>query len=258
MSSFTPFATQKITEITRRDIVDALLLDTSWPFNGRMDLISFLQRIWKLDQMPSEDRRYNNATSDIWQHMVNNSDWDDSELLYRRLNIEHVPDEMFACFLETCVHPLVCPELDRIASLVALFNSALKNDGFTMRYGNQISGRPIYKVVTLTGAGGIGHEYEIVLSFAGEDRAYVEQVANTLKVNHVSVFYDGYEEATLWGKNLTEHLHSVYSGPSRYCVMFISRHYAEKCGLATSGEAPLKKRSKQKWNIFCLPGSMTL
>jgi hypothetical protein len=228
MSAFTPFVTQKITEITRRNIVDTLLLDSGWPFYGRMDLISFLTRIWKLDQMPSEDRRFANASGDIWQHMVNNSDWNDSELLYRRLNIAHVPDEMFACFLETCVHPLVCPEPDRIASLVALFNGALKNDGFTMQPGNQISGHPIYKLVTMTGAGGIGHEYEIVLSFAGEDRAYVEQVASVLRINHVSVFYDGYEEATLWGKNLTEHLHSVYSGPSRYCVMFISRHYADK------------------------------
>jgi len=228
MSSFTPFVTQKITEITRRDIVDRLLLDTSWPFYGHMDLIQFLQRIWNLDQMPSEDYRFTNASRDIWQHMVNNSDWSDSELLYSRLNIAHIPDERFACFLETCVHPLACSEPDRIAALVALFNGALKNDGFTMQSDGQISGRPLYKVVTLTGAGGIGHEYEVVLSFAGEDRAYVEQVANILRVNHVSVFYDGYEEATLWGKNLTEHLHSVYSGPSRYCVMFISRHYAEK------------------------------
>ena len=49
-----------------------------------------------------------------------------------------------------------------------------------------------------------------------------------LKNNDVRVFYDDYEEATLWGKNLTEHLHKVYSGTARYCVMFISKHYAEK------------------------------
>src|SRR5436190_17794730 len=45
---------------------------------------------------------------------------------------------------------------------------------------------------------------------------------------NVSLFYDNYEEASLWGKNLTEHLHKVYSGSARYCVMFISKHYAEK------------------------------
>jgi hypothetical protein len=44
----------------------------------------------------------------------------------------------------------------------------------------------------------------------------------------VSLLYDNFEEATLWGKNLTEHLHKVYSSSARYCVMFISEHYAEK------------------------------
>jgi hypothetical protein len=67
-----------------------------------------------------------------------------------------------------------------------------------------------------------------VLSFAGEDRAYVNRVADTLKLNEVSLFYDSFEEATLWGKNLAEHLPTVYSSSPRYCVMFISKHYAEK------------------------------
>jgi hypothetical protein len=90
-----------------------------------------------------------------------------------------------------------------------------------------VSGRTIYKIVSLTGAG-IGEAYEVVLSFAGEDRDYVEQVADLLKLNDVSVFYDNFEETTLWGKNLTEHLHKVYGSSARYCVMFISKHYAEK------------------------------
>lgn len=218
---------QKITEIARRDIVDALLLDRE-PFYGRLDLISFLNRIWPLGSMPSEDHRFKDAAGDIWQHMVNNSDWSDSELLYRRLDIANMADERFARFLETCVHPLACPDPKRIDSLVTLFNDALKHDGFVMRPAGQISGRQIYKVQTTTGAGGVGHEYEVVLSFAGEDREYIEQVAEVLRANGVSLFYDAYEEATLWGKNLTEHLHTVYSGSARFCVMFISNHYAEK------------------------------
>ena len=74
----------------------------------------------------------------------------------------------------------------------------------------------------------MGNAYEVVLSFAGEDRAYVFEVAETLKANDISLFYDNYEEVVLWGKNLTEHLHKVYSSSARFCVMFISRHYAEK------------------------------
>jgi len=41
-------------------------------------------------------------------------------------------------------------------------------------------------------------------------------------------FYDAYEEVTLWGKDLVEHFDSIYRKQGRYCVMFISRHYAEK------------------------------
>jgi AbiJ N-terminal domain 3/TIR domain len=218
----------RISETTRRDIVDALLLDKSAPFHGRLDLVSFLRRIWPLGSMLSTDHRFKDAEGDIWQHMVNNSDWDESELLYRRLQITDIPDERFAKFLETCVHPLVTPDAERINKLVVLFNDALKNDGFSMRASGQISGRPLYKVESTTGGGGVGNEYEIVLSFAGEDRACVEKVAHILKANEVSLFYDNYEEASLWGKDLVEHLHKVYSGSARYCVMFISKHYAAK------------------------------
>ncbi len=70
--------------------------------------------------------------------------------------------------------------------------------------------------------------YDVVLSFAGEDREYVEAVAARLTVSGVRVFYDRYEEATTWGKDLVEHFDSVYRNDGRYCVMFISKSYAEK------------------------------
>jgi hypothetical protein len=71
-------------------------------------------------------------------------------------------------------------------------------------------------------------KYDVVLSFAGEDRDYVEEVASRLKTSGVDVFYDRYEEASLWGKDLVEHFDSVYRNDGRYCVMFISSAYAEK------------------------------
>jgi len=46
------------------------------------------------------------------------------------------------------------------------------------------------------------YKYDIALSFAGEDREYVEQVAILLKRFGVKVFYDKFEESNLWGKNL--------------------------------------------------------
>ena len=55
------------------------------------------------------------------------------------------------------------------------------------------------------------YEYDVALSFAGENRAYVEAVANSLKNRGISVFYDLFEEANLWGKNLYFFLHIYQS-----------------------------------------------
>lgn len=71
-------------------------------------------------------------------------------------------------------------------------------------------------------------EYKIALSFAGEDREYVEKVANLLRDSGVKVFYDHFEEANLWGKNLHDYLTDIYMNKSRYTIMFISIHYAKK------------------------------
>jgi hypothetical protein len=71
-------------------------------------------------------------------------------------------------------------------------------------------------------------DYEVALSFAGEDRAYVEEVARHLKAAGINVFYDKFETVNLWGKNLYAHLSEVYSKRSRYTVVFLSEHYKKK------------------------------
>ena len=40
-------------------------------------------------------------------------------------------------------------------------------------------------------------EYDFCLSFAGEQRAYVEEVARELKSRGIRVFFDDYEKAEL-------------------------------------------------------------
>ncbi len=71
-------------------------------------------------------------------------------------------------------------------------------------------------------------KYEVALSFAGEDRSYVQMVADGLAARGISVFYDRFEQADLWGKNLYEHLIEVYQKLARYTVIFISKHYRDK------------------------------
>jgi hypothetical protein len=74
----------------------------------------------------------------------------------------------------------------------------------------------------------VERRYDVALSFAGEDRDYVEKVATLLAAAGVDVFYDNFEKALLWGKNLVDHLADIYQHRSKYVVMFISEHYVTK------------------------------
>lgn len=71
-------------------------------------------------------------------------------------------------------------------------------------------------------------EYDVVLSFAGEDRKYVERTASFLRKSGVKVFYDMYEDINLWGKDLYQHLDDVYQNKGKYAVVFISEAYGKK------------------------------
>jgi hypothetical protein len=72
------------------------------------------------------------------------------------------------------------------------------------------------------------YQYDVALSFAGEDRSFVDKVANLLRERGVRVFYDRFEEMNLWGKNLYTHLSSIYKDKAKYTVIFISKFYAQK------------------------------
>lgn len=71
--------------------------------------------------------------------------------------------------------------------------------------------------------------YDVVLSFAGEDREYVEECADILTALGIKVFYDSYEQDVLWGKDLYTFLADIYSNKARYAIVFISQHYVKKC-----------------------------
>jgi hypothetical protein len=236
----------EITDVTRRDIVDYLLL-REIPFYGRLDLISFLKRVWDLSSMPSTDSRFTNAEGDIWKHMVMNDDWEPNQLLITYLEMLTCNDETFLSFLEQTLHPLVV-DTTVASEMVIEYNKKLSVDGYIFTIASTVSGKPIYKPKKITPKSFESDKfmYEVVLSFAGEDRDYVEKVASFLKVHNVDVFYDRYEEVTLWGKDLAEYLDKVYRGSARYCVMFISAHYAEKIWTNHERKSALARAVEEK------------
>lgn len=46
----------------------------------------------------------------------------------------------------------------------------------------------------------MNYMYEVELSFAGEDRAFAETVAEGLRETGVEVFYDSFYAEELWGE----------------------------------------------------------
>lgn len=71
-------------------------------------------------------------------------------------------------------------------------------------------------------------DYDIAISFAGEDRCVVEPYASELVNRGLKVFYADFEKAELWGADLYETLDAIYRLRARYCVLFISQNYATK------------------------------
>ena len=72
------------------------------------------------------------------------------------------------------------------------------------------------------------YRYDVAVSFAGEDRAFVEAVVSEVKSAGFVVFYDEDNGVEMWGEELTEYFADVYEKRSRFAVVFSSRSYADK------------------------------
>ncbi|MGN7470680.1 TIR domain-containing protein [Brevibacillus sp. SAFN-007a] len=71
-------------------------------------------------------------------------------------------------------------------------------------------------------------QYEVIFSFAGEQRESVKEVARILSAKKVSVFYDESEQINLWGKNLKEQFQRIFGFEGFFCVVFVSSDYMQK------------------------------
>jgi hypothetical protein len=90
------------------------------------------------------------------------------------------------------------------------------------------------------------YKYDVALSFAGEDREFVDKVANIIKNEGVIVFYDEFAKVETWGKNLPVKFDKIYSIESQYVIIFISKSYKEKAWTNFELSSALQKAVKQK------------
>jgi hypothetical protein len=134
---------QAVTEVTRRDIFDFL---STYNWNGRLNELDFLERMFNLRQMPSTDGRFKDAYGDIFQHRINNPlDWQNDWIFNdSRFDLLHCPDNTFLDFLCEMVHPAVRPCIEECLLIINYFNRILINDGYEIYSNQTISGRNIY------------------------------------------------------------------------------------------------------------------
>lgn len=150
--------TKRISSLTRRDLIDVVetgfvineldegdIIDQKYfdvygtngmeihmPFSGRMDEIEFLSRLYNLGEMPSNDSRFKNADGDIWQHRINNYDWEDYWFFNddRFLLKDGYDDEYLLRFICEMIHPAVVAKNSPWRYYLRKFNEILSPDGY--------------------------------------------------------------------------------------------------------------------------------
>lgn len=136
---------KNISEATRRDLIDALLLErVQWA--GRLEEPDFLARIFDVNALPSKDSRFTNAYRDIWQHRVNNpNDWEDDWIFYdSRFDLLHADDDQFLTFLCETIHPVVRSDPEEVERLRQMYNHFLRQEGYELVERARMSGRPVF------------------------------------------------------------------------------------------------------------------
>lgn len=176
----------RITDVTRQDIID-IIKDGIWisfdkpeydgesgkyidgytvriPIYGRLSEIDFLARIYDLDKMPSTDSRFKNASGDIWQHTVNNNDWDDYWYFSdSRFHLSNGNDDQYILrFICEMLHPAVRDEKSDWRKYLEKFNEILEPDGYQLTAVKKISGRDAFEA----------HELDHVIISRSHEKIY--------------------------------------------------------------------------------------
>lgn len=143
--------TNKITKITRYAILEVLDTYMATDFYGRLNEVEFWERIFNLEKLPSTDSRYPDMKGDLWQHRVNNNDWDDNWYI-DKLDLLETEDAKFLKFLAEFFHPEVRDINRNTKRALATINKNLALDGVELYVKSKVSGRDILGARNITPA----------------------------------------------------------------------------------------------------------
>lgn len=143
--------TNKITKITRYAILEVLDTYMATDFYGRLNEVEFWERIFNLEKLPSTDSRYPDMKGDLWQHRVNNNDWDDNWYI-DKFDLLETEDAKFLKFLAEFFNPEVRDINRNTKRALATINKNLALDGVELYVKSKVSGRDILGARNITPA----------------------------------------------------------------------------------------------------------
>jgi ABC-type multidrug transport system ATPase subunit len=119
----------KLTKKIRLDILRVLLSeqDLFGKPQDDINIIKFLDEMFELKSLPSEDDRYSNAYDDAYQHLINNYDWEYEYVLTERFSIIE-NSNIFINFLNKIIHPNIRNNEDEITRYYLLINPYLEKE----------------------------------------------------------------------------------------------------------------------------------
>ena len=95
------------------------------------------------------------------------------------------------------------------------------------------------------------YQYDVALSYAGENEKFVRDVYRHLRAENLKVFFAPLRAGALWGKDERE-FQAVYGPASRFVMPFISQHYATKEWPRLEFRAA-RKEARKRTGDFLLP-----
>lgn len=250
----------EVSEISKRDIVDILsegLYEGKFDYSGRLDETSFLNRLVNLNEFPSEDSRFETMAQDIWQHTINNNDWDVDWILYdKRLNLLH-NDELFVKFVEQIFHPIVRDKGSSWKEYFDKINEVLEFDKLHLIPTKEISGRAVFTIEPIKNSELIANYSEqIENKFSSE---YIDsQVSIMLEKNPNISIGKSKELLESCAKTILKELGVEYDETMKFAPLL--RRVMEELGLSANDQNKEneagKISSKILGNLGAIPQSM--
>lgn len=147
----------RITNVTKRAIrevltegisVDVGFLETeiqTYHFSGVLTDGEFLQRLYDIKTMPGTGGRCKTLDEEIWQHTVNNDDYETDWVFGdERFPLKNGSDEDYLRFICEMFHPEVRNEKLKWQTFLSHINDLLKKDNYEIYPIGIISGRDVY------------------------------------------------------------------------------------------------------------------